>query len=69
VPVVIYATAIWGVGLGGGYLVGFNVTGLTPPLLQGARGFWAASTAGLTIAAVGLCAFLAWMLSRSTSSR
>jgi len=64
VPVVIYATAIWGVGLGGGYLIGFNVTGLTPPLLLGARGFWAASTAGLTIAALGLCAFLAWMLRR-----
>jgi MATE family multidrug resistance protein len=62
VPVVIYATAIWGVGLGGGYVLGFNVTGLTPPLLLGARGFWAASTAGLTIAALGLCGFLAWML-------
>jgi MATE family multidrug resistance protein len=63
-PVVIYATAIWGIGLGGGYLVGFNITGLTPPLLYGARGFWAASTAGLTIAALLLCAFLAWMLKR-----
>jgi MATE family multidrug resistance protein len=64
VPVVIYATAIWGVGLGGGYLVGFNVTGLTPPMLQGARGFWAASTAGLTLAALALFAFLAWLLRR-----
>jgi len=62
VPVVIYATAIWGVGLGGGYVLGFNLTGLTPPLLLGARGFWAASTAGLTIAALGLCGFLVWML-------
>jgi MATE family multidrug resistance protein len=64
VPVVIYATAIWGVGLGGGYLVGFDVTGLTPPMLQGARGFWAASTAGLTLAALALFAFLAWLLRR-----
>jgi multidrug resistance protein, MATE family len=62
VPVVIYATAIWGVGLGGGYVLGFDLTGLTPPALQGARGFWAASTAGLTVAAVGLCAFLLWVL-------
>lgn len=61
-PVVIYATAIWGVGLGGGYLVAFNLTGLTPVALQGAQGFWSASTAGLTLAAIGLCGFLAWML-------
>jgi MATE family multidrug resistance protein len=62
VPVVIYATAIWGVGLGGGYVLGFNLGGWTPPALLGARGFWAASTAGLTIAALGLCGFLAWVL-------
>jgi len=62
VPVVIYASAIWGVGLGGGYVVAFNLTGLTPASLQGAQGFWAASTAGLTIAALGLCSFLIWIL-------
>lgn len=62
VPVVIYATAIWGVGLGGGYLVAFDLTGLTPPALRGAQGFWSASTAGLTLAALGLCGFLYWML-------
>jgi len=69
VPVVIYASAIWGVGLGGGYLVAFNVTGATPPLLQGAPGFWAASTAGLTVAGVGLSGFLTWMLRQQMSSR
>lgn len=62
VPVVIYASAIWGVGLGGGYLVGFDVTGLAPAWLHGARGFWAAATAGLTLAALGLCGFLIWTL-------
>ena len=62
VPVLIYASAIWGVGLGGGYVLAFNVTGLTPPALLGALGFWAASTAGLTIAAVGLSSFLIWTL-------
>ena len=60
VPLVIYATAIWGVGLGGGYALAFNSA--SPPALQGARGFWAAATAGLLIAALGLCWFLAWML-------
>jgi MATE family multidrug resistance protein len=62
VPVIIYASAIWGVGLGGGYTVAFNLTGLTPASLQGAQGFWAAATAGLTIAGLGLCGFLAWVL-------
>jgi len=62
VPVVIYASAIWGVGLGGGYVVATDLTGLTPPALLGAPGFWAAATVGLTLAAIGLCGFLAWML-------
>jgi multidrug resistance protein, MATE family len=62
--VVIYATAIWGVGLGGGYVVAFDLTGLSPAALKGAQGFWSAATAGLTVAALGLCAFLVWMLNR-----
>jgi multidrug resistance protein, MATE family len=64
VPLVIYAVAIWGVGLGGGYLVAFNTTGLTPTALQGAPGLWAAATAGLTLAGVGMCTFLSAMLKR-----
>jgi MATE family multidrug resistance protein len=63
-PVVIYATAIWGVGLGGGYVVGFNVTGWTPPALLGAQGFWSAATAGLTVCALGLSGLLLWVLNR-----
>ena len=62
VPLLVYAFAIWGVGLGGGYAVAFNSTGWSPMVLQGAQGFWAAATAGLVVAATGLCGFLAWML-------
>ena len=62
VPVIIYATAIWGVGLGGGYTLAFDLTGFTPPALHGAPGFWAAATAGLTLAGLGLGSFLIWML-------
>jgi MATE family multidrug resistance protein len=62
VPLLVYAVAIWGVGLGGGYAVAFNTSGWSPPVLQGAQGFWAAATAGLVVAASGLCGFLAWML-------
>ncbi len=64
-PLVIYAVAIWGVGLGGGFSVAFNTTGLTPVSLQGAQGFWFAATAGLSLSGIGMCAFLAWMLRAS----
>lgn len=58
VPTVIYAVALWGVGLGGGYLLGFDVSGAVPSWLTGARGFWAASAASLAVAGGGL--FVHW---------
>ena len=61
-PMLIFAVSMWGVGLTGGYLLAFDVTGLAPPALRGARGFWAASTCGLVLAALGLCGLLAWVL-------
>jgi multidrug resistance protein, MATE family len=63
-PVVIYVAALWGVGLGGGYLLAFNVPGWVPAALQGAPGFWFASTSGLVLAATALCAFMVWMFRR-----
>jgi MATE family multidrug resistance protein len=62
VPLVIYATSIWGLGVGGGYALAFNLSGTVPVALHGARGFWIASTAGLAAAALGLTLFLAWVL-------
>ena len=50
-PMVIYAGSLWGVGLGGGYLMGFNVLGNTPAFLQGANGFWAGNSLSLALAA------------------
>ncbi len=64
-PLVIYAVAIWGVGLGGGYALAFNSGGFAPAALQGSLGFWSAATLGLVIAGVGMSAFLAWTLRRS----
>ncbi len=64
VPTLIYAIALWGIGLGGGYLLGFDVGGGVPQWLQGARGFWIANSASLGAAGVGL--FLYW---RRVSSR
>jgi len=62
VPVLIYVAALWGVGIGGGYALAFDLTGTVPAALQGAPGFWVASTAGLVLAGVLLTAFLAWVL-------
>ncbi len=69
VPLLVYAFAIWGVGLGGGYAVAFNTTGWSPAALHGAPGYWAAATAGLVVAAAGLCGFLAWMLKQQGAAR
>ena len=63
-PLLIYAVAIWGVGLGGGYVLAFDTLRISPPALRGASGatgYWAAATAGLVLAALGLCSFLGWM--------
>jgi len=60
-PMLIYAISLWGVGLGGGYLLGFNVTGNVPLALQGASGFWAANSISLGVAA----AFLLYLFKRT----
>ncbi|HET9976091.1 MAG TPA: MATE family efflux transporter, partial [Burkholderiaceae bacterium] len=65
VPLVIYAVSLWGIGLGGGYLVAFNVPGWVPGALHGARGYWIVSTAGLGAAALGLTLCLASVLRQS----
>ncbi|MBN8475445.1 MATE family efflux transporter, partial [Sulfuritalea sp.] len=51
VPMLIYAVALWGVGLGGGYLLG--LTDAFGPA-RGAAGFWIAAVASLTIAGAGV---------------
>jgi MATE family multidrug resistance protein len=62
VPVLIYVAALWGVGLGGGYQLAFNVSGQVPKALQGAPGYWVAATAGLVVAGVALSGFMLWMM-------
>jgi MATE family multidrug resistance protein len=60
-PMVIYALAIWGVGMGGGYHLAYSGAAWVPAELRGAGGFWVAATAGLTISALALWALLAWV--------
>ena len=62
VPMLVYVLALWGVGLGGGYVLAFNLTGHTPASLQGAPGFWTASTVALLLAGGALTALMAWVL-------
>ncbi len=63
-PVVIYTASIWGLGMGGGYVLAFDVGGWVPTALHGARGYWIASTLGLGVAAAGLSLLLVWVLRR-----
>ena len=63
-PLAVYGLALWGIGLGGGFTLAFNLTGQTPAGLQGARGFWVTTTVGLIVAAVALCGYMAWVLRR-----
>ena len=65
-PMLIFAVSLWGVGLGGGYVLAFDLSGHTPRALLGARGFWVASTAGLVLAALGLSGLLLLVLRRQS---
>lgn len=49
VPMLIYALALWGVGLGGGYVFGLSDI-FGPP--YGVAGFWLAASAGLGLAGI-----------------
>ncbi len=60
IPTLMYAVALWGMGLGGGYLIGFDVLGLSPEWLKGAAGFWMGNS--LSLALVGVA--LIWYLKR-----
>jgi len=58
VPTLMYAVALWGVGLGGGYVLGLNPFGVSPPALQGAAGFWMGNSSSLALVAAGLLWYL-----------
>lgn len=58
VPTVMYAVALWGVGLGGGYLLGLDPLGMSPAFLHGAAGFWMGNSSSLAVVATGLLWYL-----------
>jgi len=50
IPTLIYAASLWGVGLGGGYVMGFGLIETLPAFTRGASGFWLANSISLAIA-------------------
>lgn len=58
VPTLIYAVALWGVGLGGGYVLGLNPFGFSPAVFRGAAGFWMGNSSSLALVAAGLLWYL-----------
>ncbi|HVO07272.1 MAG TPA: MATE family efflux transporter [Burkholderiaceae bacterium] len=61
ISLVVFVLSMWGLGLGGGYVLAFDSWGVTPAPWRGPVGFWIASTGGLLSAGVALTAFLLWM--------
>ncbi len=53
-PMVVFALALWGVGLGGGYLLALTDTLVSP---MGARGFWLAGAIAMALAGGMMTAF------------
>ena len=67
VPMVIYAVALWGVGLGGGTTLGLRgIEGWMAPL--GAKGFWIAAIASLTLAGGLVTAYFLYVSRHPDSS-
>ena len=71
VPMLIYAVALWGVGLGGGYVVGLTSVdlawlGLSTPM--GAPGFWLAAIASLVLASGLVTAYFLRVSRAATTS-
>ncbi|MDE2202560.1 MAG: MATE family efflux transporter [Burkholderiaceae bacterium] len=57
IPTVIYALSLWGVGLGGGYVLGFGLLGDIAAMLRGPSGFWAANGLSLMVAGALLISY------------
>ena len=65
VPMVIYALALWGVGLAGGYLLGLTNTFGAP---RGVAGFWMGAIAGLGVAGVSVTLYFRHVAAQSVTA-
>ncbi|HZY18231.1 MAG TPA: MATE family efflux transporter [Ramlibacter sp.] len=62
-PLVLYCVLLWGVGLGGGYLLAYRGAGTLAPM-QTPAAFWSAAAFALTLTAVAFMVLL-WRVVRS----
>lgn len=58
VPTIMYAISLWGLGLGGGYLLGLDPLRISPAPLHGPAGFWLGNSLSLIVVAIGLMWYL-----------
>lgn len=58
VPTLMYAVALWGIGLGGGYVLGLDPFGISPAAFHGAAGFWLGNSTSLALVAAALLWYL-----------
>jgi len=61
IPTLMYAVALWGIGLGGGYVLGLDPFGWSPAFLQGATGFWMGNSISIALVAVALFCYLRYV--------
>jgi MATE family multidrug resistance protein len=61
IPMGVYATFLWGVGLTGGYWLAYEGIGPVPPLM-GPQAFWISSSVALSIVSVVLGGLLWWVI-------
>jgi MATE family multidrug resistance protein len=58
VPTLMYAVGLWGIGLGGGYVLGLDPFGIAPAATRGAAGFWLGNSTSLALVAAGFLWYL-----------
>jgi MATE family multidrug resistance protein len=58
VPTLMYAIGLWGIGLGGGYILGLDPFGWAPEATRGAAGFWLGNSVSLALVAAGFLWYL-----------
>lgn len=58
IPTVLYAVALWGCGLGGGYFIGLDPLHIMPEQIRGAAGFWLANSLSIALVALFLWLYL-----------
>lgn len=69
IPTLMYALALWGIGLGGGYILGLDPFSIAPAVLHGAAGFWFGNSASLGIVAAGFLWYLRRIQRRAIHSQ